>query len=393
MHDLFSRSITQSQKSEVRKWWTSFQENQEDLHLYFSECLQNEFDLVSWMRNTLQSIDARIMWEFGPGLKKKHRLVITSGSRKELRSLIKYILREAPELEHFEFYEYRLPQSIKQTSLMTEAIYQWPDLSSIDFKTAVDDFNRIQITCYSRFKDNKKTQLDKLRFITERLLGEETFEKWVGFIEVKEQPPFRNIGFLKVRNKDAISLNHLAAEVQKRIEEIKSTLPRKPYYEDFEEDPWVVLNLKPEKKKDYAFKEDLFVARFVSEALFRAMHEERTTFSAERFSNHGEIFLYLKMDGSSEDLDQELFEDKASIEDALELALNGQGRMIGTGTGLRYSYIDLAVKKLDEAIPVIQNTLQKGKLTKRSWLILHDPDYQNEWIGIWADSPAPYLVN
>jgi hypothetical protein len=98
----------------------------------------------------------------------------------------------------------------------------------------------------------------------------------------------------------------------------------------------------------------------------------------------------VKIDGS-EGLDEEHFADKSEIEDALDEVLkpNQLGCQIGGGTGIRYSYIDLALVDLTQGIEAIRKRLQEGNLTKRSWIQFFDSDLAAEWIGVYDDSPPP----
>ncbi|WP_282611215.1 hypothetical protein [Pelagibius sp. Alg239-R121] len=385
-------SVTEDQKQAVKNWWTAFEENQVKILESFSPDDDGAFDLPQWMQSSLQAVHAQIMWEFGPGLVKPHRLVITPEGRRELRPLIRAILQEAPVLEKFEFYGHRLPENLEMASTMLSYRAGWQDLSEIKFKTELNELNQIDITYYTPFNDPKDEQINKLWLLTAQLLGEEITERWVGFVDVRVLPKGRLFGFLKRPDIEQSPIEDFRADFDTRIAEIKASLPDQPYSEFAEEQEWVMLELEPEKQDDYDFKDDLFVAPFVSAPLFQAMHGQRNSFSAERFSSKGESFLFLKMDGAAEDLDQEIFEDRSAIEDALNDALKSMGCIIGGGTGLRYSYIDLAVTDLKAAVSIIRETLQAGKLTKRSWLFLHDPDYQSEWLGVWPDSPAPFVA-
>ncbi len=392
----FWRSVTEDHKLAVRIWWAEFERNQDNILTYFtavgkSPPQEGRFDLPHWMQENLQAIDADLMWEFGPGISKDHRLVITPEASRALRPLVRYILDQAPEFEKFEFYEYRLPENLERATQMMTHRAGWRDLSGIRFRTEIGESNRIDIVFHTPFKEPQDDQLGKLWLLTEQLLGEELAEKWVGYIDQQAAAKGGLFGLLKKPDDHLLPLEELASDFGNRIAEIKSSLPDRPYFEIGEEQDWVMLKLTPEEQEDYDFKDDLFVAPFLSAPMFTAMHGGRRNFCPERFSNHGEAFLFLKMDGAAEDLDQETFEDRASIEDALNEALKSLGCMIGGGTGLRYSYIDLAVTDLKAAVPIIQRTLQAGNLTRRSWLFHHDPDHQAEWIGIWPDSPAPYM--
>ena len=113
-------------------------------------------------------------------------------------------------------------------------------------------------------------------------------------------------------------------------------------------------------------------------------------FYSERFSSFNELFCYVKIDGSV-DLADEKFEDKVQIEDALDAALKKakSGAVVGGGTGLRYSYVDLSLADPEQGIRQVISTLREGKITKRAWILFFDDMYRYEWIGIWDDSPPP----
>jgi len=149
------------------------------------------------------------------------------------------------------------------------------------------------------------------------------------------------------------------------------------------------MKLEPTPADDYPQRQDLFVAIGTNQGLWRALHEDNGFYS-ERYSRHGESFCYLKLDGSA-GLDEEKFPDRASIEDALNETLVPArvGCVIGGGTGLRYSYIDLALADVDAAVPLINSRLRAGNINRRTWLLFFDAPLANEWIGMYDDSPAP----
>ncbi len=131
------------------------------------------------------------------------------------------------------------------------------------------------------------------------------------------------------------------------------------------------------------------VAIGTNEGRWRAFHQDNRFYS-ERYSRHGEIFCYLKLDGSG-GLDEEKFPDRASIEDALNETLIPKcvGCVIGGGTGLLYSYIDLALADVDAAVPLILSRLRAGNINRRTWLLFFDACLGDEWIGVYDDSPVP----
>lgn len=223
-------------------------------------------------------------------------------------------------------------------------------------------------------------------------MGEEVLDKWVDYIDVL---PKVNDKFIKKNRISVKPLSNLKGAFLEEINTIKARLPKNPYYKTINNKGtrWTLMKMTPIEQDDYSRKEDLYLSLFimVEGDLFNATYMEGNEFFSDRFSNYNEIFIYLKIDGAAEDLNQEIFIDRTTIEDILSEALQKEklGCVIGGGTGLRYSYIDFALTDFDRSIEVIREKLREGKLTKRSWIFFHDAYYQSQWIGIWNDSPPP----
>jgi hypothetical protein len=385
--------ITHDQELAVDAWWQAFKRDQIKICDFFNGVTNIHMDIPALMEESLQSIDYNIMWEFGPGLKKTHRLVITSEKDRQLRYLIQYILSKAPEYKDWEFYEYRLAENLTDTQQTMVSRTNWHDISKITFELVKADYNKIGIIYYLPvYLSQEESYSYNSYILTESLIGEEILDKWIDFIEVRLQPKSR---FFRKGNTSALPLSALKETVLKSIAAIKSHLPKTPYFKELSNQKinWCVMKATPLKQEDYPEKQDLYISSFIAtkEDLFNATYISQNDFFSERFSNNNEIFLYLKMDGTAEDLNQETFIDRTTIEDTLNDALMKEnlGCVIGGGTGLRYSYIDFALTDFTRSIEIIQLILQKGKLTKRSWILFYEAVYQSQWIGVWDDSPPP----
>ncbi|MDH3399292.1 MAG: hypothetical protein OEM81_15910, partial [Acidimicrobiia bacterium] len=202
---------------------------------------------------------------------------------------------------------------------------------------------------------------------------------WVGELGVVKKP---------WRSSD---IRQLPVEVAAARQTNVDRLPDHPLCATTDDSVWSLLEVEPTPAEDYPAQSDIFVGKAMNTEQWENGHNGVPYFS-ERYSKAGEIFCYLKLDGS-EELEGEIFEDKGDIEDALEDALRpgGLGCFFSGGTGYRYSYVDLALTDLQSAIPVVREVLQAGRLTKRSWLLFYDTEWANEWVGIWPDSPPPLL--
>jgi len=62
-------------------------------------------------------------------------------------------------------------------------------------------------------------------------------------------------------------------------------------------------------------------------------------------------------------------------------------------TGLKYSYVDLALVDVERGIEVVKKVLQDGNIPKRTWILFFDADLQSRWIGIWEGAPPPPMPN
>jgi hypothetical protein len=75
-----------------------------------------------------------------------------------------------------------------------------------------------------------------------------------------------------------------------------------------------------------------------------------------------------------------------------ELRRAGAGCVIGSSTGLRYVYLDLAVMDVKQALAVLGPVLRPLQLPERTWLLFYDTEMADEYIGLLSGSGAPPAV-
>lgn len=375
----------------IDAWWDAFSAKTADLKALFSR--KSEWDLPEWMEDWLGAIDPRLMWEYGRAIQGDgHRLVITPETEKGLRPLCASILERAPRLEGWEFYPYRLAEGVDDAQATVEA-RTGGDLKGVSVEVKTGKHHRVDLTYRSpRTTGDADQQAFNDAFVaTETLLGEECLDKWVGAIEAR---PVARAGFLAGRLKrgkpvNLIPLTRLQETVGSLIGGLRDQLPNQPCHRWVADAEWTAWELTPTQDDDYPQQSDLFVARSPLSTMWTAAHNGGLFYS-ERFSRCNETFCYVKLDGS-EGLEEMRFADKAKIEDALDAALrpDGLGCSIGGGTGLRYSYIDLALTDLFRGVDVVRRVLRAGNMQRRSWIEFFDADMVDEWVGIYDDSPPP----
>lgn len=366
---------------QIDAWWKAFERDRARIEASFQGAGSKDWDLPGWMERHLQAIDPRLMWEFGPDAGGGHRLAITPESDRHLRPMVETLIERAPRIDGWRFLPYRPSIGVDNARAMLKARRMAP-IDDTRVRVGRGENNRIDLTFLSpRYTgpDDEKA-MHSVFIASESLLGEEVLDTWIGAISVdKEATPA----------KDAVALDRMQEAVEREIARIRESLPDAPAWKPAQGRQGTVWKLEPEKAKDYTGQEDIFVARSTYPEMWKAARSG-SGFSSRRFSRFGEVFGYVKMDGS-EGLGGETFKDKAAIEDALDAALKAAeaGAVIGGGTGLRYSYVEIALTDPEKGVRQVIEVLRKGNITKRSWILFHDDVNAGEWIGVWEDTPAP----
>jgi hypothetical protein len=362
----------------IDRWWAAFGDARADLDAIFRG-KKPRWDLPAWMQRHLGAIDARLMWEFGPGLSGGHRLVITPEVERHLRPLVETILARAPKIDGWSFYAHRLAETVPQAIATVQARVGF-DFADVRASVEATGDGGVDVTFHStRFATVAENAARGAAFVaTESLLGEETLDVFIDAIETRADD----------RETAAIALDELPELVRLRIEEQRATLSPAAFFEREDVD-WTLWEMKPRDAPDYPHQLDMFVGKSAMKEMWQRAHSSRS-FASARFSRFRETFCFLKIDGST-GLDPDGFGDKSKIEDALDSALKpaGLGAHVGGGTGRRYSYVDLALIDVERAIPILRETLRVGRVPRRSWLLFFDDALRDEWVGIWPDSPLP----
>ncbi len=384
-------SVTAEQHAAIAAWWQAFTAAEALIDALFSG-QDRSFDLVGFMRRHLGAVSEDICWEFGPAIAgKSHRLVFTPEAKRHLRPLVGALLSSAPPASRFEFYPYRRPEPMAAAEFTMKGRTGWESIGAIEYEIRPGRFNTLDLHYYLPWDGEERELTGKALVLTETLLGEERLDKWVGAIHARRKAePGLMAKFGLAAKPPGQSIAGLRDDVEARIAAARAALQPFRQLVASEDAKWSLFKFEPQKAADYAGKDDIYVAPSVSADLLQATVQGGSSFYFERFSAD-ETFLYLKTDGTADDLNQEVFGDRSTIEDALNDALGaaGLGCTIGGGTGIRYSYVDMAVTDLGAAVSLIRATLQAGKMTRRSWLLFQDADLRSEWIGIWDDSPMP----
>jgi hypothetical protein len=218
--------------------------------------------------------------------------------------------------------------------------------------------------------------------LTETLLGEETLNGWIGTIDAIDPRELGHRWLPLERAGDTVS-----AVAQSMLEQ----LPAEPLFRISKaQAKWLSYKLQPEHGAgDYPQRSDLIIGTSCSERLIESFVSSRL-FDSRCHSRCGEYFAYLKID-AAEVPSEHRVEFRASLEDPLDAALMqaGLGGVIGGGSGIRYSYVDLSLVQVMQAVPLIRQILAQHRAPVRTWLLFFDSQFEKEWLGVYPQTPPP----
>ncbi len=267
----------------IDRWWREFSAKTSDLNELFTR--KQEWDLPGWMHEHLNAISPELMWEFGPGLGRGRRLVITPESNRELRPIVQTILDRAPKIDGWTFLGFRPSESLTAAVFTVKGRMNC-DISSVRFLAKAGHFNRVDLQFLWPRKSFDKDDAFHAAFIAaETLLGEEALDKRIGAIEVGVDKWFSK----------SQPLEELPPVVAKLFEQMRQQQFSKPCFQ-IEKPMWTIYKLEPKEQSDYPGQSDIFVKLSMLEEMWKAALG--SPFYSESFSKCGETFCYLKIDGS-----------------------------------------------------------------------------------------------
>ncbi len=360
---------------QIDRWWQEFRSRTSDLDALFRG--RKSWDLPGWIETHLHTINRNLMWEFGEDLgSRRHYMVITPEVRRHLRPLVETIVERAPRLNGWSFHTYRQPEPLDLARETVEARTGCP-LALTRACVRLGDMNRLDLVYEGPTEDDDA--LAQAFTLTEGLLGEETLDKWVGFVDVAAEPPAGRW----------LPLDRLHATVKALIASRIDQLPERPCHDRLDGARWSPVRAQPGEAEDYPGQRDLLTGETMLPEMWEAAHGDRAFYSL-RYSRCGERFCYLKIDAREAGGDR-VGADRAAVEEALNAALvpRRAGCVVGGAAGLRYSYIDLALTDVAAGGHVVREVLRARGAPRRSWLLFYDCEWRREWVGIWDETPPP----
>ena len=233
---------------------------------------------------------------------------------------------------------------------------------------------------------------DAERELAERLVwdiaGERCADDWIGAVEVEAAPRGGPLRVVREQSDGTprLSLGELSAALDAAIAGVVAGLPEGPLYAAGGGE-WNLFELDPESADDYPQKDDLVMAVTRVPELLKCFLEASPV-SSLRFSRH-ERFFFLKYESRGQP--ESRLAEREALERALDryLIAGRAGRVVGGGLGLRYSYVDVALNRVDRGLSLICEVAREEGLPRQSWIECFDSDFANEWLEVWPGAEVP----
>lgn len=319
--------------------------------------------------------------ELRPG-RQRHTFVVSAGPHRAFEPLVERIVSRAPALPDVVVAPQREPEPIELAASTIERAHR---LSPRDWSVEVEPSRYGLLALKWHGVDGDHAQ-DAAALFAQSLLGERELADWVGAVEVAP-PSLRSkmLGLVRPRGEPAAGLRSKVAQVKAQVLGARADRPLLVW--SSKKDPnWTLVKLEPGSGRRDRHQADLERASCADVELFEASRCG-LPFSSSRFSRFGELFAYVQTDG----FEERGLQTTLALEQAIDSALadGALGRAIGTGTGARFSYVDVVLADVPRALERLLPALRAGNLPKRSWVRFFDDTLAAEWVGVWPDSPAP----
>jgi hypothetical protein len=159
-------------------------------------------------------------------------------------------------------------------------------------------------------------------------------------------------------------------------------MPSKSWIRAYQDAGCSMFDFTPDERDNYPSRSDLLVGYTVIPELWQRAHAEPRQSTAD-LARDGESFYYVKIDGCESLADSD-FIDRGGVEDVLDEVLSaaGLGCVIGAGTGIRYSYVDLAIIDAPASFALICKTLRDGRIGRNTRILAFDDDDDRRAINV-----------
>ncbi len=376
----------------IRYWWRTFEEQADTiLGDLFRSSDPSTDEIVEWVREHLLVINPEIKWECSRLPGDKFLFVITPEDNLALRPLVNAIVDSAPNMENWCFSSYRPPEETSLIYAAYEGRTEGGYLQDVSVVLQRTEWNQINLQFESELfpMEDEVEEVGHCLTLTSVALGEELFEKWVGFVTRNEDEESEPSALLGLPRRTSIEEMH--SEFESMRKEIIAALPDTPLSELVNaESPWTAIGIEPlEEMDDVSPTERISIITMVPSVVLSMLNN--LWFFSECHSKCGEVFCYIK---SERDPQEDCSELREQLEMELDTMLRkeGVGCVIGSGLGFNHLFVDLALTDVDRSVNALRSVVKNFDLSHSTWLLFFDSQWKNEWVGLFPDAPAPFEI-
>lgn len=391
--------IKEEKLKRIRNFWIAF----EKICLPHWENRDNDKDALmkfaEWMQKQLSLIDEQLMWEAHATDTNCANLVITAENEYSKCSLARSVIEAAPEMQGWNFLSYRPALKPEDISDYCQNVARFEPPNDLRVSWSKNECNKIELTFYS----NKfgilgiADHMEKCLLVTTYALGEEMFERWIDTVfptKFTSAPAQFFNRILGKESTESYSLDLLQPECEKLRKSIIDSLPAQHFSEfvpreEIQETPHYTAGGLQGDEEHPGRKERIFYmmrSKSILNAVIDGMY-----FHSECHSKLKELFCYIKsipFDRESERAKE--MRHKFEVEIDSELRKADIGCTIGTGAGLTSIFVDLVLKDIERAVPILQSIVRKYALPEGTWLLFYDSHLCDEWVGLTPHAKSPF---
>ncbi|MCA2977194.1 MAG: hypothetical protein INH41_31380 [Myxococcaceae bacterium] len=348
----------------IDAWWQALAGARERL-------TEGAFELSGLCERHLLAIHPALRWELRQGARARWRFVVTAGDDRHLEPLVSRVVVRAPGDLGLEVAPWREAEPLHAALATVRARF------GVDASDWTVEFGPPQLG-FVQARWRGASDPDAAVCLMNGLVGERAVMDWVGPVEVA-RPSLR----AKLFRGSGTGVGSFAAAFVEQQRALLARRPARPLQARDDEGSWAVVSFDPTAAREGRLR-DLTSAATPDLELLQVV-VSGAPFASARFSRFGEAFLYAQVEVPPDEGTRR----RMQLEDALDAALAGSGRVVTAGTGARFAYIVLVVAELAPAVERVRATLERLGVPRRAWVRFLDDGLSAEWVGVFPDSPPP----
>ncbi|MEM9046090.1 MAG: hypothetical protein AAGC81_15490 [Pseudomonadota bacterium] len=376
-YDFWADRISPEETSAIDQFWERFLQIEGELDKAFSGG-DTEIDPADATIEAMGNLDQMgIFWEYGPS-ERGHHLAISPELNHQARPLARALLKKAPDLPRWLFYDARPPSSLDENTvglISGRASMEFP-LTGI--RATAGQHQRVDFTGIGRGDEETLGGFAGLTFSV--LFGEAVERDWLG--EIAGEPKGM-LGSVLSRTPDAQTwLPGFMEETEAVLQSLKDARPARSLTAPLtQESEYSLLELTPDREEP-DIGTDLVSYITPYPALCQAMLQGARV-SMPRYSRFDESFCGIciaRTEAHAFDKVAERADLAEKVNEMLQSA--GIGAVVGEGHGLLHVYIDLVVTDISKAIGIAERVLGQAGIKGPARFRFHEAGLEERSIPL-----------